>query len=182
MKRASVEMIYHLRCADCASAFHNLGRAIWRLHRSISVDVGLLPAPILKGPLQEHDFELHCLIQHAQHALYPHPMLQILLDSVVADATTISHRKDVWQLAGRVGIDADAARSATAKSAATVRRVLERVTRFNPIEAPAFLINDEHLLHGNASPAFLHDVLQTLVEPQRTTARSLIMDLSKWTS
>ncbi len=79
MRRARIEMIYHLRSADCASAYRNPGRAVWRLQRHLQVD-------------------------------------------------------------------------------------------------------DEHLLHGYASPAFLHDLLQTLAEPLRRNSSNLWTELSKWMS
>jgi hypothetical protein len=178
MRRARVEMIHHLRCANCASAYRNLGRAVWRLHRDIKVDVGLLPATTPAASLQECDFELHCLIQHMQSAGSDHAPMQTLMDTMVDRATAISSREEAWDLAVRIGIEPQR----LAESATAVHHALARVAAFHPIRVPGFLIDDEHLLQGNASPAFLHDVLQALAKPRRTTARNLWTGLSKWTS
>lgn len=181
MRRARVEMIYHLRCANCASAHRNLGRAVWRLQRQIKIDVALLPAPASAAPMQEQDFELHCLIQHMQRTGGAHAPLQTLMEAMVDGATATSSHQDVWDLAARVGVEPTAAPLITAETATAVQDALTRVTLLNPTQVPAYLIDDEYMLHGNASPAFLHDVLQTLAEPPRASA-GLWMALSKWTS
>lgn len=178
MRRAWVEMIYHPKCGNCASAYRNLGRAVWRLQREIQVDVGLLPATTPAALLQEADFELHCLIQHVQRTKGDRARLQFLMDAMVDGPAAISRREDVWDLAVRIGIEP----LMLAESATAVDHALARVAVLDPIHVPAFLIDDEHLLHGSASPAFLHEVLQTLAQPQRAIARNLWTGLSTWMS
>jgi len=178
MRRAGIEMIYLLRCANCASAYRNLGRAVWRLQRQMQVDVGLLPATTPAEPLQEADFELHCLIQHLQRTTGEHARVQFLMDAMVDGPAAISSREDVWDLAVRIGIEP----LMLAESATAVGQALARVAVLDPVRVPAFLIDDEHLLHGSASPAFLQEVLQTLAQPQRAIARNLWMELSTWMS
>lgn len=182
MRRARIEMIYHLRSADCASAYRNPGRAVWRLQRHLQVDVGLLPAAKSAKTMPERDFELHCLIQHLQRTDGAHAPLQILLDAMVDDANANSSGEDAGNLAHRIAIDPAAAPFIAAESATAVRDALTRVAALAPIRVPAFLIDDKHLLHGYASPAFLHDLLQTLAEPLRRNSSNLWTELSKWMS
>jgi hypothetical protein len=183
MKRVHVELLYRLRCADSANAYRNLSRAIWRLQGSIRVDLGLLPAPVSAEPVDGHDFELHCLIQQTQRSGGQHWQMQALMDAIVQGAAAVSSREHVRHLASLIGLDVTVAPPGmAAESGVAVRRALARVSQIDPIQIPAFLFDDEHLLHGNASPAFIHDVLQTLAAPRTTVSRKLLTSLSRWMS